>query len=108
MENFKGTNVGIAYFTNPAVEIESGGRIVNGIMTDIAKSVNCRKVNSDYEVTIVEKLKPQTLPSLIFTDSSGELEHLRIEGNGLTGITVEKVLNIVKDIVHYTKTQPNG
>lgn len=108
MANFKGENVGIAYFTNPSTELEGFGKEVDGIMTSVARQANCRKVNSDYEVTIVEKMKPQTIPCLIFTDTSGKLEHLRLEGNKLSGITVDKVMGIVEDIIHYNKTQSNG
>ena len=101
-------NVGIAYFTTPSVEIEPLGKIVEGVMVQVARQTPVRKVNSDYEVTIVEELKPELIPSLIFTDSSGKVQHLRVEGNQLSSITVEGVMNIVKDINDYNKNNPNG
>ena len=76
MEN---KNIGIAYFTNPAMENESFGKEVNGIMTSVARQTPVRKINTETEVTIVEELKPQQTPSIIFTDALGKLEHLRIE-----------------------------
>ena len=99
-------NIGIAYFTNPAVENEPFGKQVEGIMTSVGLSgkVPVRKVDVTKEVTIVEAMKPQMIPSIIFTNSAGDLEHLRIEGNQLTGITVDKVMETVEDIDRYNKT----
>ena len=76
-------------------------------MRIVGKQVPVRKVNTEYEVSIVEKAKPTTTPSLIFTDNSGDLEHIRIEGNKLSDISVEGVLKIVDDIIKYNK-QTNG
>ena len=97
-------NIGIAYFTNPAIENEPFGKEVNGIMTSVAKQSTVRKINSDYEVTIVEEMKPQMLPSVIFTDNSGKLEHLRLEGKQLADITVEKVMETLRAIDRFNKT----
>ena len=99
-------NIGIAYFTNPAIENEPFGREVDGIMTTVGRSgkVPVRKVDTYKEVSIVEAMKPQNIPSIIFTDSSGQLEHLRLEGIQLQGITVDKVMETVTAIDRYNKT----
>ena len=99
-------NIGIAYFTNPALENEPFGKMVEGIMTAVGLSgkVPVRKVDTYKEVSIVEAMKPQNLPSIIFTNSAGDLEHLRIEGSQLSGITVEKVMETVEAIDRYNKT----
>ena len=97
-------NIGIAYFTNPAIENEPFGKEVNGIMTSVARQVPVRKVNTYSEVTIVEEMKPTTIPSLIFTDSSGQTQHLKLEGQQLNGITLAKVLETVEAIDKYNKT----
>ena len=97
-------NIGIAYFTNTAMENEPFGKEVNGIMTSVARQTSVRKVNTETEVTIVEKMKPLQVPSIIFTDTSGKLEHLRLEGSQLQGITVAKVLETVAAIDRFNKT----
>ena len=97
-------NIGIAYFTNPAIENEPFGKEVNGIMTSVARQVPVRKVNTYSEVTIVEEMKPTLIPSLIFTDSSGQTQHLKLEGQQLNGITLAKVLETVEAIDRYNKT----
>ena len=97
-------NVGIAYFTTPSVEIEPLGKIVEGVMVQVARQTPVRKVNSDYEVTIVEELKPQNLPSVIFTDNSGKIEHIRIEGAKLQGATVAKLKETYNAIIEFNKT----
>ena len=99
-------NIGIAYFTNPAIENEPFGKEIEGIMSSVGRSskVPVRKVDTYKEVTIVESMKPQNLPSIIFTDSSGQLEHLRLEGAQLDGITVVKVMETVEAIDRYNKT----
>ena len=99
-------NIGIAYFTNPAMENEPFGKEVEGIMLSVGRSgkVPVRKVDTYKEVTIVETMKPQNIPSIIFTDTSGKLEHLRLEGVQLQGITVAKVLETVEAIDRYNKT----
>ena len=99
-------NIGIAYFTNPAIENEPFGKEVEGIMSSVGRSgkVPVRKVDTYKEVSIVEAMKPQNIPSIIFTDSSGQLEHLRLEGIQLQGITVDKVMETVTAIDRYNKT----
>jgi hypothetical protein len=105
---YKNQNVGILYFTNPPAEADNLGKVVDGVMRTVARSVPVRKVNTDYEVTIVEKAKPTMTPSLIFTNEAGDLEHIRIEGAKLADISVDGVLGIVQDIIKYNKTQANG
>ena len=100
-------NIGIAYFTNPALQNEPFGKEVNGIMTSVARQTPVRKVNNEIEVTIVEEMKPQQVPSIIFTDTSGKLEHLRIEGAQLQGITVAKVMETVNAIKEWNVKNPN-
>jgi hypothetical protein len=99
-------NIGIAYFTNPAIENEPFGKEIEGIMSSVGRSgkVPVRKVDTYKEVSIVEAMKPQNIPSIIFTDSSGQLEHLRLEGIQLQGITVDKVMETVTAIDRYNKT----
>ena len=97
-------NIGIAYFTNQALENEPFGKEIEGIMTSVARQVPVRKVDTYKEVTIVESMKPQNIPSIIFTNSAGDLEHLRLEGSQLTGITVAKVMETVDAIDRYNKT----
>ncbi len=96
-------NIGIAYFTNAAMENEPFGKEVDGIMTSVARKVPVRKVNTEEEVTIVEAMKPQFVPAIIFTNSNGDLEHLRLEGAQLQGITVEKVMETVSAIDRFNK-----
>jgi hypothetical protein len=106
MTNYE--NIGIMYFTNPAMENEPLGKIVDGVMIQVGKQVPVRKVNTEYEPTVVEKLKPTSVPALIFTDNLGKIQHLRVEGNVLSTISVDGVMNIVKDIAHYNENNPNG
>ena len=75
-------------------------------MSSVGRSgkVPVRKVDTYKEVSIVEAMKPQNIPSIIFTDSSGQLEHLRLEGIQLQGITVDKVMETVTAIDRYNKT----
>tara|TARA_Y100000592_G_scaffold39991_1_gene63457 strand:+ start:937 stop:1254 length:318 start_codon:yes stop_codon:yes gene_type:complete len=101
MSNYK--NIGIAYFTNAPMENEPFGKEVEGIMTSVAKQIPVRKVDTEKEVTIVEAMKPQVVPTIIFTNSNGDLEHLRIEGAQLQGITVEKVMETVAAIDRFNK-----
>jgi len=102
MSNYK--DIGIAYFTNPALENEPFGKEVDGIMTSVARQIPVRKVDTYKDVTMVETMKPQNLPSLVFTNSAGDLEHIRLEGMQLSGITVEKVMETVEAIDRYNKT----
>ena len=80
--------------------------MIEGIMTSVGLSgkVPVRKIDTYKEVTIVEKMQPQNLPSIIFTNSAGDLEHLRLEGMQLSGITVNKVMETVEAIDRYNKT----
>ena len=59
-------NIGIAYFTNPALENEPFGKMIEGIMTSVGLSgkVPVRKVDTYKEVTIVEKMQPQNFQAL--------------------------------------------
>ena len=102
MSNYK--DIGIAYFTNAAMENEPFGKEVDGIMTSVARKVPVRKVETYSEVSIVEAMKPQNLPSIIFTNNAGDLEHMRVEGVNLAGVTVEKVMETVEAIDRYNKT----
>ena len=98
-------NIGIAYFTNPHMENESYGKEVDGIMTSVARQIPVRKIDTNTEVTIVEKLQPQNVPCIIFTNTAGDLEHMRLDGNiQLQGITVAKVMETVEAIDRYNKT----
>ena len=83
------------------MENEPFGKMVEGIMTSVGLSgkVPVRKVDTYKEVSIVEAMKPQNIPSIIFTNSAGDLEHLRLEG-----ITVAKVMETVEAIDRYNKT----
>ena len=96
-------NIGIAYFTNAAMENEPFGKEVEGIMTSVARKVPVRKVDTNTEVTIVEAMKPQNIPCIIFTNSAGDLEHMRVEGTQLQGISVEKVMETVSAIDRFNK-----
>ena len=91
-------DIGIAYFTNPAMENEPFGKEVEGVMIGVAKQIPVRKVDTYKEVTIVEALKPENIPSLIFTNDQGTKTYLKIEGIQLNGITVEKVLQTIESI----------
>tara|TARA_R110002060_G_scaffold73590_1_gene82562 strand:- start:713 stop:1030 length:318 start_codon:yes stop_codon:yes gene_type:complete len=96
-------NIGIAYFTNPALQNEPFGKEVEGIMISVGKQIPVRKIDTYKEVSMVEEMKPQNLPSLVFTDHSGTERHIYIEGEGLRGITVEKVMDQVAAIDRYNK-----
>ena len=91
-------DIGIAYFTNPALENEPFGKEVEGVMIGVAKQVPVRKIDTYKEVTIVEALKPENIPSLIFTNDQGTKTYLKIEGAQLSGITVAKVLQTIESI----------
>ena len=96
--NNKFKDIGIAYFTNPPILNEPFGKEVDGIMVSVAKQIPVRKVDTYKEVTIVEALKPENVPSLIFTNDQGTKTYLKIEGVQLSGITVDKVLQTVESI----------
>ena len=91
-------DIGIAYFTNPALQNEPFGKEVEGIMISVAKQIPVRKVDTYKEVTIVEALKPENLPSLIFINDQGNKTYLKTEGTQLNGISVEKVIQTVESI----------
>ena len=99
-------NIGIAYFTNPAMENEPFGKMVEGIMTSVGLSgkIPVRKVNTISEVTIVEEMKPVNVPCIIFTNTKGDIEHVRMDGAQLQGVTVAKVMETVKAIDRFNKT----
>ena len=99
-------NIGIAYFTNPAIENEPFGKEVEGIMLSVGRlgKVPVRKVDTYKEVSIVEAMKPQNVPCIIFTNTAGDLEHMRLEGTQLQGITVAKVMETAEAINRYNKT----
>ena len=99
-------NIGIAYFTNPAIENEPFGKEVEGIMLSVGRlgKVPVRKVDTYKEVSIVEAMKPQNVPCIIFTNTAGDLEHMRLEGAQLQGITVAKVMETAEAINRYNKT----
>ena len=96
--NNKFKDIGIAYFTNPPILNEPFGKEVDGIMVSVAKQVPVRKIDTYKEVTIVEALKPENLPSLIFTNDQGNKTYLKIEGTQLNGISVERVIQTVESI----------
>ena len=62
-------------------------------MTSVARQIPVRKIDTYKDVTMVETMKPQNLPSLVFTNLEGTERHIYIEGVGLQGITVEKVMD---------------
>lgn len=97
-------NIGIAYFTNPAIEAEPFGKEVEGIMVSVGKQIPVRKVDTYKDVTIVEEMKPDTLPSLVFTNLAGTERHIYIQGKDLVGITTDKVMAQVAAIDRYNKT----
>tara|TARA_B100000780_G_C21037167_1_gene416005 strand:+ start:744 stop:1067 length:324 start_codon:yes stop_codon:yes gene_type:complete len=101
-------NVAIHYFTNPAMENEELGKIVDGAMIQVAREVPTRKVNTEYESEHTQKMGAVDIPSLMFTDASGETKHLYVGGAEMGSITKEGVLQIVSDIVSYNQTNPNG
>ena len=49
-------DVAIHYFTNPAMENESLGKIVDGVMHQVAREVPTRKVNTEYEADYTHKM----------------------------------------------------
>jgi len=102
-------NVAIHYFTNPAMENEPLGKIVEGAMNQIAREVPVRKVNVDYEADHAAKMNATDIPSILFTDASGDTRHLYVGGNQMAEITKKGVLDIVEDILTYYKQgSPNG
>ena len=79
-------DVAIHYFTNPAMENEPLGKIVDGVMHQVAREV----------------------PSVIFTDTSGNTKHLYVGGSQMGSISLEGVTKILDDIIHYNQNIKNG
>jgi len=101
-------NVAIHYFTSPGMENEPLGKLVEGVMYQVAQEVPTRKVNVDYEADYANKMNATSIPSLLFTDSSGDTRHLYVDQR-MSEITKKGVLDIVEDILTYYKQgSPNG
>jgi hypothetical protein len=101
-------DVAIHYFTNPAMENESLGKIVDGVMHQVAREVPTRKVNTEYEADYTHKMGATDVPSIMFTDASGNTKHLYVGGGEMSTITLDGVLKIVDDILDYNNTNSNG
>ena len=101
-------NVAIHYFTSPSMENEPLGKLVDGVMHQVAQEVPTRKVNVDYEADYANKMNATSIPSLLFTDASGDTRHLYVDQR-MNEITKKGVLDIVEDILTYYKQgSPNG
>ena len=74
-------DVAIHYFTNPAMENEP-----------------------DY----TNKMGATEVPSVIFTDTSGNTKHLYVGGSQMGSISLEGVTKILDDIIHYNQNIKNG
>jgi hypothetical protein len=106
---YRNKNVAIHYFTNPAMENESLGKIVDGVMIQVAREIPTRKVNVDYEADHAQKMNATSIPSILFTDASGDTRHLYIDGKQMSEITVKGVTDIIDDILtYYKKGTPDG
>ena len=101
-------NVAIHYFTNPAMENETLGKIVDGVMLQVAREVPTRKVNTEYEADYTHKMGAKEVPSITFTDTSGTKTHLYVGGNQMGAITLEGVTKILDDIINFEKNGYNG
>ena len=101
-------NVAIHYFTNPAMENEPLGKVVDGIMHQVATLVPTRKVNTEYEADYTNKMGATEVPSVIFTDTSGTKTHLYVGGNQMGAITLEGVTKILDDIINFNEKGYNG
>lgn len=101
-------NVAIHYFTNPAMENEALGKLVEGVMHQVAREIPTRKVNTEYEADYTSKMGATDVPSIMFTDTAGTTKHLYVGGNQMSQITLEGVLKIVDDIIHYNENLKNG
>ena len=102
-------NVAIHYFTSPSMENEPLGKLVDGVMHQVAQEVPTRKVNVDYEADHANKMNATSIPSILFTDSSGDTRHLYVDGRQMNEISKKGVLDIVEDILTYYKQgSPNG
>tara|TARA_B110000977_G_scaffold175121_1_gene229612 strand:- start:514 stop:837 length:324 start_codon:yes stop_codon:yes gene_type:complete len=105
---YKNQNVAIHYFTNPAMENEPLGKIVDGVMHQVAREVPTRKVNTEYEADYSQKMGATEVPSIIFTDATGDTKHLYVGGNEMGAITLEGVTKILDDIIDFNKNGHNG
>jgi len=101
-------NVAIHYFTNPAMENEPLGKIVDGVMHQVAREVPTRKVNTEYEADYTHKMGAKEVPSIMFTDTSGTKTHLYVGGNQMGAITLEGVTKILDDIINFNEKGYNG
>ena len=101
-------DVAIHYFTNPAMENESLGKIVDGVMIQIARVVPTRKVNTEYEADYTHKMGVKEVPSILFTDTSGTKTHLYVGGNEMGAISLDGVTKILDDIINFNKNGHNG
>ena len=60
---------GILYFSAPWCEpCKQLGPIINSL---ISEGINIKKVNTDYDVSLVEKYNIKNVPTLILTDLQG-------------------------------------
>jgi len=105
---YKNKNVAIHYFTNPPMENEPLGKLVDGVMHQVAREVPTRKVNVDYEAEHTNKMGATSVPSIMFTDAAGNEKHKYIDGPEMGNISTEGVLSIVEDILTYYKSKQNG
>ena len=72
---------GILYFSAPWCE---SCQKINPIMDIlISEGVNVKKVNSDYDINLVEKYNIKSVPTLVLTDLQGN-ELKRMSGGGKT------------------------
>lgn len=101
-------NVAIHYFTNPAMENEPLGKVVEGCMNQVARVVPTRKVNTEYEADYTHKMGATEVPSIIFTDTAGTTKHLYVGGNQMGAITLEGVTKILDDIINFNENGHNG
>ena len=101
-------DVAIHYFTNPAMENEPLGKVVDGIMHQVATLVPTRKINTEYEADYTNKMGATEVPSVIFTDTSGNTKHLYVGGSQMGSISLEGVTKILDDIIHYNQNLKNG
>jgi|TARA_B100001094_G_scaffold254634_1_gene253420 hypothetical protein len=101
-------DVAIHYFTNPAMENEPLGKIVDGVMHQVARVVPTRKVNTEYEADYTHKMGAKEVPSIIFTDTSGTKTHLYVGGNQMSTISLEGVTKILDDIINFNTNNYNG
>ena len=74
-------NKGILYFSTPwCGPCKQLGPKIDEL---IAEGVNVKKINCDYDVTLVQKYNIKSVPTLVLTDLSGN-EIKRVAGGGKT------------------------